>query len=437
MTRHLTKIAVILPAAYGGGTLRGALNLVTQLHDGALAAGDRITVEFGYVQGSFAGYQSAFAALDHRRISYRTLVLKVRPTHDFLQLKSVVPMNGERLDSTIIIFDDGISNFDDADYRIIVSDRLLGGSVAPTSPYSIVAYDFIQRYVPEIFGAEGDPATPGHWRDLTGMMRNYIFADAIMVTSDQAASDAVAFAGARRAQVCKLPWSFDPVEVSSQQIRTRANPAERPADQDYLIWTTNVTPHKNHRVVLNALEALYSEDVAAPKTYVTGVMTENLDPERPVASIANTSYVHEIRKLVQSSEILKEKVVFKGELSDRDYVKLLSGATLLLHGAIFDNGTFAVVEAAWQGVPSVSSGYAPMREIGQAFKLPLVFFDARRPEDMVDKIRAALANIDTLRRSLPTRDDLRAFSTESTSLAVWQKVRGIINHSGDVIPCRK
>ena len=124
MTRQPIKIAVLLPEAYGGGTLRGALSFAIQLHDGAKAAGDDVVVEFGFVSGANSSVQDlAFKSLRDRKISCRPMHVEIRPLAALVLVgaRGRTPIDSE--DRNILVFNDGISNFDDADYRFIISDR--------------------------------------------------------------------------------------------------------------------------------------------------------------------------------------------------------------------------------------------------------------------------------------------------------------------------
>lgn len=416
-TRTATKVAVLLPADYGGGTLRGAINLAIQIADGAKATGDQLVVEFGYVDGKNSAPHGAFAELRERGIPYRTMIVTSLPQmHLSLVDKSRTPEHFEA-EPSILVFNDGVSNFDDADYRIIVSDRLIGGVASPTSPFAIVAYDFIQRYVPEIFDS-GDPALT--WRTCTAMMRSYQYADCVIVTSSQAASDANAYAGVPRARLVQVPMSFDPLELADT---VSAPITDKRLENGYIVWTTNATPHKNHRTVLKGLTTFYSKNPGAPPSVITGVFTEHFARAIPGDPVSEVPYVKEIRDLIANNFSLRRKLIVKGNLSDSDYSSLLKSATALLHGAIFDNGTFSVVEAAWHGVPAISSRYRAMEELSEAFELTPTYFDATDADSLADMLELALRNLTSLKNALPTREQLRQHSRDAKGPAVWALLR--------------
>ena len=432
LPRAPRKIAVLLPEAYGGGTLRGAINIAVQIHDGAKSAGDDVIVEFGYVEGPVKHEPDIFKNLKQRHISCRPMRVKSYPRSSIcypIDAPLNVPFSSRSQDDdpNILVFDDGISNFDDASHRVIISDRLMGGAIPLTSPYSILIFDFLQRYIPDLFDRTNEADTAASWRVITNIAKRYTDATAIFVTTTQAASDAACFGGVPKLKICKLPLSFDPIPINIPFVREISKKDKR----GHIIWTTNITPHKNHRVVLEGLEELYGAMPSAPITYVTGVQTTNLDPAAALEPGADVPYVQEMRKLIRRSAILTKNVVFKGELSDPDYVALLSRAELLLHGAIFDNGTFSVAEAAWRGIPSVSSHYAAMDEMSLEFGLPLQFFDSSDPASLASVLREALINRAKLVQTLPTRAELERVSVEALAGEVWSQIKSkIAGNSG-------
>src|SRR5581483_1463908 len=173
------RIAVIVPHSYSGGTMRGALNAAVQIHDGAAAHGDDVQVEFGYVDIGQAAIHAGFRDLQRRHIPYRPITVELKEGVDFRN-----PAPGRSgIAEKWAIFNDGLSNFDDADFVLIISDRIEGERIAPTYRYGMVVYDFIQRYVPEIFGDVQDEASPEVWRKSTERLRHLGQAEAVFVTT--------------------------------------------------------------------------------------------------------------------------------------------------------------------------------------------------------------------------------------------------------------
>jgi glycosyltransferase involved in cell wall biosynthesis len=95
-------------------------------------------------------------------------------------------------------------------------------------------------------------------------------------------------------------------------------------------------------------------------------------------------------------------------------------ALCVLHTSRGDNGSYTVVEAAWQGTPSLSNRYPAMEDVGAYFGLPLEFFDYYRPGSLADSLRRVLAERSSLCARLPSRSQLVAFSFENLAMRYWQ-----------------
>ena len=423
------KIGIILPAAYSGGTLRGAINAAIQVHDGSKVFGDDITVEFGYVDVGQAEIHKGFRDLESRGIIARPIRVEYHKADRFLPAGHDPTRDDRRC--RYIVFNDGISNFDDADFLVIISDRLGDGIIASGCRFGILVYDFIQRYVPEIFD-DGDLETvKGRWLSHTLMMKNFSRAQALFVTTEQTRSDAISFGGVPANKVIKLPMEFDPVRISRllKSPCHDASPAKRnDGEGGYILWCTNTTQHKNHLRALRAFEMIYADDDDLPGVYMTGVYT---DAYRRGAQgiIADLAYVRQVRHAIWHSRLLSRKVKIMGELPDHDYVRTLKRALILFHPALYDNGTFSVVEAAWHGVPSLSSLYPAMREMDVRFGLNLLYFDPYDIDGMAQGILTGINSRDKLRAELPPPESLTRFERERNAPSYWEALRPAISGS--------
>lgn len=400
------EIAVVVPVGYGGGSIRGAVNTAAQIHDGAAAHGDDVRVRFGYVDiGQASSQQVTFSQLTQRKILAEPIKVDTVDARD-IGLRTGV-------EGPFAVFNNGTDNFDTADFVLVVSDRI-ATRIAPTYRYGILAYDFIQRYIPKIVDHPTSEEQSRHnWSQASLYLRNYSFAAAVFTTTRQTRRDAISFAGVAAERLCLLPSEFDPVEADA------TSPASGDA-RPYLVWTTNASFHKNHLAALAALEAASESDPCFPQILITGVLTDRFrngdgDP-----------YCTRVAERIKSSDRLSRLVKIVGHVPDEEYVALLSSALLLFHPALFDNGTFAVLEAAWHGVPSVSSDYPAMREISQRFGVPLTFFDPSDPKSMAAVLRAAVADRSRLAAALPCRDHLRRFSPRWNAAEFWAAMRPFV-----------
>ncbi len=401
------EIAVVVPAGYGGGSIRGAVNTAAQIHDGAAARGDDVRVRFGYVDvGQASSQQITFRQLGERRIIAEPIRV------DTVKSSYLDRIGGD--EGPYAVFNNGTDNFDTSDFVLMVSDRVLV-RLAPTYRYGILTYDFIQRYVPTIFNhPHSEEQSLANWFDASRFLRNYSFAEAVFTTTQQTRRDAIGYAGVHPAKLCLLPSEFDPIELPV------AGDVDQAMDEPFILWTTNMTGHKNHLRALDALEQAVSADPEFPRVYVTGGLTDHLrDGSRD-------PYIERVANRIKSSDGLSRLVKIVGHAPDEEYAALLSHALLLFHPALFDNGTFAVLEAAWHGVPSVSADYPAMREISQRFGVPLAFFDPTDPKSMATALRAAVADRPRLAAALPGRDHLRRFSPRENAPEFWAAMRPFV-----------
>ena len=66
-----------------------------------------------------------------------------------------------------------------------------------------------------------------------------------------------------------------------------------------------------------------------------------------------------------------------------------------------------MVDAAFLGVPSISSDYPAMRNLDEALKLGLMFFDKRDEKQLRDCLLYAEGNAEQMKQQLPTVEELR------------------------------
>jgi glycosyltransferase involved in cell wall biosynthesis len=308
--------------------------------------------------------------------------------------------------------EDGINNFMDSDLWLVVSDRL-SKPLAPVRPYVIFATDYIQRYVPEIF-----PKSEWGVIDLP-FIQSVRAADGVIVTTPQTGLDAISYAGVSASKIHLAPMDFDPTAFPDIDLGSVVQ-------GDYFIWPTNTTQHKNHLRAFDALRMYYERLGGQLRVKITGPNTNWMNPQhKPPQWVLDIPYVIEMRKKIESSSVLREKVEFCGELADDVFARTLAGAQFLWHPTLIDNGTFAVAEAAWFGCPSLSSGYPQMRYIGERFSIPMTFFNASSVDATANALKAMEHQADGMRSRLPGREALLNHSWRSYADEYWQMLQKI------------
>jgi len=385
------RLAVLLPHAYLGGTIRLLLNLVRHLAarwPGPLVLGVPAD-HLGTIAADLDALRREVPGLEVRGLTWRQL-----GPAEARGLATAAGLDvGRWISGRYQVPGDGGGDFRDCGFWLFVSDRL-EYPLVPLRPYGVFVTDHLQRYVPEIFD-ETAYALPDSapWNFL----RNVRNADLVVATSRDTAADALGYAGAL-GPVVRLSTTLD-----VDHFERLALAAAAAGDHDdgmlptrpFFAWVTNPSPHKNQLRMLAAIDRYCRESAGSLDVVVTGVWTDLFDPDLPAERRVgrepqwNTPHVRQVREAVAALEpAVRRRLSFLGGVSDEAYARVLRSARFLAHNVIADNGTFSVVEAALLGTPAVSSDYPQMREIDEAFGLGLRFFD---PFDEAATARALLA----------------------------------------------
>jgi glycosyltransferase involved in cell wall biosynthesis len=395
------RIAVIVPIAYRGGSLRGAKMLAQAIELGSRQAGQDAEVVLAHLDDPVSYPEEEFADLPAtiKRRPYQWQLLK---QDEACRAMAYAGLEQPMVSATYQVPDDGIKQFMDCDLWIIVSDRL-EHPLLPVRPYLLMVYDYIQRYesfLPQAINQQFIAAAHT--------------AEQVFVTTEFTRQDAIQFAGLPSRKVCKLPMLAP--EFSASCISAKDSVTCKQDSSPYFLWTTNPNPHKNHENALKALRIYYEQLDGQMECRVTGVDTKDMLK-------SNLPHLKSVRDIVATSSVLKRQLKLLGELPDLAYQNQLIGCTFLWHAGRIDNGTFSVVEAAHLGVPSLSGDYPAMREFDAQFGLNLSWMDAYSPNDMAQQLKMMEAEAMTFRERLPSAERLATQSVEQLAGAYWHAVR--------------
>ncbi|MBZ9896623.1 glycosyltransferase [Mesorhizobium sp. BR1-1-6] len=409
MLKHIT---IILPFPYRGGSLRVTKTIARMIRAGSQRAGEPCKVRIGVLAGVYDLAANFTDALEDGVDIVEFEWSDVSPEAIHIANAN----QGRTVDLPFDIYQmpiDGIKNFADSDLWLVVSDRT-NKPLAPIRPYVVFATDYIQRYVPEIF--EGNAS--GSY-DLP-FLQTVRQASAVITTTPQTAEDVISYVGVPRTRVHLAPMDFDPTPLSGKA------PSKKKGE-GYFVWPTNTTKHKNHLRAFDALMEYYDLLGGKLRLKVMGPFSDYMNPDNEDAPdwFRNIPYIQEIQKKIRSSSSIRRNVEFVGELSDAAYAATVTGAAFLWHPTIYDNGTFAVAEAAWLGTPSLSSGYPQMRYIGERFAIPIEFFNARSAPKMAASLKAMERAAGPLRAKLPSREALSKHTWQHYASDYWRMLKGI------------
>lgn len=410
------KLSVILPAPFQGGVMRSAMNICRMLTLGARAFGDRLDVSFGFPHG---------LEFDHDKVeALRQLDVHVRPFlsnttpagHISAYYSDFIHVRERRPAQRYIAFNDGVSNFEEADLWLIISDHIYT-PVPPHRRYAVVVYDYVQKYCPDIL-CDDD------WITFATRAQVTCDADFVITTSEQTRKDAISFAGVAPARVHRLPVEFDP----PRHIREAAPVTGAPRSAlPYIMWPTILSQHENHLAALAGLSIFLESQ--PHQLVITGFHTKSFDPGNEQPSVDHP-YVRKVRSFIEGSPELQKRITFKGFVSDAEFARLMQGAAAVLHTSTGDNGTYTALEAAWLGVQTVCSRYPAMEQLANQFELPLVKFDIYDTGSLIAALRGGIQHSQEYRQSLPTHEQLARFRFDRLAPEYWLRFKDAIAGAG-------
>jgi len=413
----MKKIAVMLPIGYRGGSLRAAKSIAKGIAFQTHKQNADIQVVFSYAKEGKYNLHLEFDDLIAAGIQLRETVWEVCSKSTLSALATLVGIDKTNLEyEQYCVPTDGANDFFDCDFWLIVSDRL-PAPLFPMRKYACLIFDYIQRYVPEIFGDNSLL-----WEtQVANLFYTVQKSSKVFVTTPSTRADMISYAGVDEARIQLLEMEFHPIESRDTQIGSSL-----PAD--YVLWATNAASHKNH---VNALESfeIYTQELKGRLHLVlTGVGTRYLDPrnkfpnEDPMLQPPQIQY---FREKIRQNPKLQNKVHILGNVSDSMFAGLIKTARFLWHPAIYDNGTFSVVEAAYLGTPSLSARYPAMEYINQKFDLNLQFFDPLNQGSAAE----ALMNMETQAKliRLPEQSNLLQRDWKALSLERYQAILELVS----------
>lgn len=398
--KRLEKIGIILSAAYKGGVLTQAKNIIKMLRKESNERGLNLKIEL-IVPKSDIYSDEDFAELKILTCtSHREYEWKIVNAHD---ATSIANMYVDKFDlppsynGMYCYPDDNAASFTDLDYWLILSDRI-PEQLIPLRRYSIIGYDYLQRY----------------FNFLTDRIQNAILsnsrgADCVFTTTTQTLNDAISFLGLPLYKAKLLPMEFS---IYDEKVIVEKN------KYNYFLWVTNPAIHKNHINIAKALSYYYNNLAGNFRCVISGVDSDalaiNAKSKKKFQKYESSNQVVEFREIISKEKVVN-KLEFVGYSSDKDYATILQGASFTLHGNSYDNGSFSIIEAAYYGVPSVATAYPAIEYINKRFNLNLLFCNSNDYKDIALKLKEMEVNLLHYKSILPTKDFLSKFNWENTS----------------------
>jgi len=392
------KIAVIVPVEYRGGSLRGAKLMAQAIHSGSRYWSEPTDVVLAHLDlpDSYGDEEFKGIVEDIQRRPFRWNVLDAATARRAMRYAGYE--GWEPVYESYMVPDDSINQFLDCDAWVIVSDRV-SIPLLPLKPIIFIVYDYLQRYEKSMAGSD---------RSFIDAVRA---AQRVLVTTEFTRDDAIQYAGVDKDRLFKLPmlapdFSHDVLGMPVADVKSSR----------YFVWTTNAGAHKNHENALKALNFYYGSLGGTLDCYITGVDTKKL-----LKSLHG--HLQPAIKFAKSSKVLKKRLHWLGELPDYEYQSVLHDSAFLWHAGRVDNGTFSVIEAAYFGVPSLSSDYPAMREIDAQFSLGLTWMNSDDYQGMAQKLKEMEMTLTSKIAILPTQERLSEQHVDRLGGHYWEVIR--------------
>jgi glycosyltransferase involved in cell wall biosynthesis len=413
--RQKKRVAVVLNEGYLGGILDYTLRFLDALERGRKDTCGPVEFVFGYLDHPVFADKNHFKKIEDMGIptrKFKYIHITKAQAQDILRIKygKDFPTTEFEIQENYAILDDGMNNFNDCDFIIFTTDRLLAPLLSFV-PYCCCVHDFIQRYLPEVVTLDAHL-----W-----VVRLICGSEGIFVTTPFTFENAIGFGGLPKWKIKLIPSLLDDFDEELDELPNPSLP--KVFDKNgYFIWSTNVNSHKNHKRILDALNDYY-QGGGKIKCYVTGIGTDGFDPKSKDQDIA---YVVEIRDMIRANSLLDRNIKFMGNMSKPAYLGLLKSARFLLHGALMDNGSFSVYDAAWMGVPSISSRYPPMEFMQDLLGLNLRFFDPYEPKTLLKLLRQSEYDYAEWAKGVPSKARLLEHTVKHRYMDIYNAVADII-----------
>ena len=381
----------MLPNEWRGGMLRNARALAGLIAGRSWLGIGAVEVVVGlrsHGPCDWAALEREFGAAGPH-VSLRRMDWERRPVAGLRTIFGSLPGLPDMIAECSVPRDHG-HDFLDCDAWILFGSSL-EGFVVPARPVAVYCADLIQRYVPEIFAGDGEEC---RWARQVETHLGWRQARCVFATTPQTLSDAVSYAGVRRDRALLAPTLVDPIGGARP-----LPPSGRSTGELYILWITNTSPHKNHQAAMEALRSYYGELDGTLPVVVAGTHSNLLAPG------ADADYP--ACRVIREARDMLPHLRFAGEVTDAAYLRLVSGAALVWHNVIADNGTFVAFDAARAGRHFVSSDYPQMRYLCERYGFAALWHPANDPR------AAALALVEAERRAAAGADPGHALRQDS------------------------
>jgi glycosyltransferase involved in cell wall biosynthesis len=191
----------------------------------------------------------------------------------------------------------------------------------------------------------------------------------VSVQAEWTRQDVINCYGIASEKVVVVPWGSVLSAYEAPSAKATQTAIEKYGLPTKFFFYPAVTwPHKNHEVILRALQHLRLEDGCAPHVYFTG---------------SSTDYRQELDKLAQGLGVT-EQVHFLGFLTPEELQAVFGTATAMIFASKFEGFGLPILEAFHARLPVISSNATTLPEVARDAAL---YFDPNSPAELAELMR--------------------------------------------------
>jgi glycosyltransferase involved in cell wall biosynthesis len=223
-------------------------------------------------------------------------------------------------------------------------------------------------------------------------------ASCVCVQAEWTKQDLIHQYGLAKDKIEVIPWGpvFDTYQNPSEE-ECRKTIEKYSLPSNFFFYPAVTWAHKNHEIILRALNILKSESGGAPHVYFTG---------------ASTDYRSSLEELARELEI-SEQVHYLGFVTPIELQSIFKVATAMIFPSKFEGFGLPILEAFHAGLPVLSSNASTLPEVA---KDGAVYFDPDSPVKLSGLMKDIL-NSPELRQNLIDKGSLvlASYSMEQTA----------------------
>jgi glycosyltransferase involved in cell wall biosynthesis len=227
-------------------------------------------------------------------------------------------------------------------------------------------WDLQHLHYPKFFSAEEFARREAEYRTFCDQ------ASYVCVQTEWTRRDVIQQYGLPKAKLEVIPWGavFDAYrEPTEEQCRETLKKYKLP--RQFFFYPAVTWPHKNHEVILRALELVKKDRGAPPQVFFTGASTEHREV---------------LEKLARELDVA-ESVHYLGFIAPMELQAIFKVATAMVFPSRFEGFGLPILEAFHSRLPVLASSATTLPEVAGDGAL---YFDPDSPSELAELMKAML-----------------------------------------------